>query len=116
MAVVQETPPGAATYSRSALSKATKKSLAFFLFDEFFTNSTNDGDGIARARYNFIASHARKYRDLLEGFADWSVDKSTTPPSSSMTNANIRITQILMIVFFMKCWENKSRPSHTRQA
>ena len=29
-------------------------------------------------------AHARKFRELIDGFAEWSPDKSSTPPKNSL--------------------------------
>ena len=48
--------------------------------------------------------HARKFRRLLEGFMWWNEKKSVVPPADALTNDNMKM-------FFVKCWEDGSRPN-----
>ena len=48
--------------------------------------------------------HARKFRRLLEGFMWWNPNKTVVPPSDALTNDNMKM-------FFVKCWEDGSRPN-----
>ena len=48
--------------------------------------------------------HARKFREILEGFDAWSVEKSTVPPAAALTNGNMKL-------FLVKCWETGSKPN-----
>ena len=48
--------------------------------------------------------HARKFRDLLEGFEWWTIEKTLTPPVDALANDNMKM-------FFVKCWETGSKPN-----
>ena len=48
--------------------------------------------------------HARKFREILDGFDNWTVQKSSTPPNAALTNENMKI-------FIVRCWEDGSRPN-----
>ena len=48
--------------------------------------------------------HARKFREILDGFENWTVQMSSTPPAAALTNENMKI-------FIVRCWEDGSRPN-----